>query len=43
VPSNSFWHGFMLGAFLVFGIFLVTKLLARARANSAATPPRGAK
>jgi prolipoprotein diacylglyceryltransferase len=43
VPSNNFWYGFMLVAFLVFGIFLVTKLLARARTKSTVTPARGAK
>jgi hypothetical protein len=29
--SNSFWEGFLLGVFLVFGVFLVYTLLARAR------------
>jgi hypothetical protein len=29
--SNTFWEGFLLGAFLVFAVFLTSKLLARAR------------
>ncbi len=29
--SNSFWDGFLLGAFLVFGVFLIYTLLVRAR------------
>jgi hypothetical protein len=31
--SNSFWEGFILGVFLVFGVFLLYTLLARARAK----------
>jgi hypothetical protein len=31
--SNNFWEGFLLGAFLVFGVFLVSRLIARARAK----------
>ena len=33
--SNHFWDGFVLGALLVLGIFLMTNLLARARAKKA--------
>jgi hypothetical protein len=33
--SNHFWDGFILGALLVLGAFLVTNLLARARARKA--------
>jgi hypothetical protein len=32
--SNSFWYGFLMGAGLVFLIFYVSKLIARARASS---------
>ena len=31
--SNNFWDGFLLGAFLVFGVFLMYTRLARARAQ----------
>jgi hypothetical protein len=31
--SNNFWEGFLLGAFLVFGVFLTSTRLARARAK----------
>jgi hypothetical protein len=31
--SNQFWHGFILGALLVLGAFLVVNLLVRARAK----------
>jgi hypothetical protein len=30
---NAFWHGFLLGAALVFLIFFVVRLLARKKAN----------
>jgi hypothetical protein len=36
--SNNFWWGFLLGAGLVFLIFFVSNLLARARAKSGAGP-----
>jgi prolipoprotein diacylglyceryltransferase len=29
--SNSFWYGFLMGVGLVFLIFLVSKLIARAK------------
>jgi hypothetical protein len=35
--SNQFWDGFLLGAFLVFGVFLVSTLFLRARAKRKAT------
>jgi len=41
--SNSFWYGLVIGALLVFAIFFVTKLLARARAKSSALPAHIAK
>jgi hypothetical protein len=31
--SNHFWDGFLMGAFLVLGVFLVANLLKRARAK----------
>jgi hypothetical protein len=34
--SNNFWWGFLLGAGLVFVIFFVSNLLARARAKNGA-------
>ena len=33
--SNEFWYGFLLGVGLVFLIFLVTRLLAKARSKNA--------
>lgn len=36
--SNNFWWGFLLGAGLVFAIFFVSNLLARARAKTGANP-----
>ena len=41
--SNSFWYGFVMGALLVFAIFFVARLLARARAKSAALQALSAK
>lgn len=35
--SNQFWYGFLLGAFLVFGVFHVSALMQRARAKKKAT------
>lgn len=32
--SNDFWYGFIIGALLVLGIVLVTRMLVRAK-NSA--------
>lgn len=32
--SNSFWHGFLSGASLVVAIFVVGRLLSRARTKS---------
>jgi hypothetical protein len=32
--SNSFWHGFLSGASLVVDIFVVGRLLSRARTKS---------
>jgi tetrahydromethanopterin S-methyltransferase subunit B len=29
--SNNFWYGFVIGVGLVFLVFLVTKLIARAK------------
>jgi hypothetical protein len=29
--SNNFWDGFLLGAFLVFGIYLMSIRLTRSR------------
>ena len=39
--SNNFWYGFLMGAFLVFGVFLLTHLFTRARTNDdpTSTPP----
>lgn len=34
--SNNFWDGFIIGALLVLGVFLVTNFLARARAKNSA-------
>jgi prolipoprotein diacylglyceryltransferase len=34
--SNNFWYGVLMGAGLVFAVFIVTTLLARARAKSIA-------
>jgi hypothetical protein len=34
--SNNFWYGFLGGAALVFGIFLLTHIIARARAKQSA-------
>jgi len=31
--SNSFWHGFLMGAGLVFAIFFVAKLLTRKKSG----------
>jgi prolipoprotein diacylglyceryltransferase len=32
--SNEFWYGFLLGVGLVFLVFLVTRLLAKARSKN---------
>jgi len=32
--SNDFWYGFLLGVGLVFAVFLVTRLLTRARSKN---------
>jgi hypothetical protein len=34
--SNNFWYGFLLGVGLVFLVFLVSKLIVRARAMNSA-------
>jgi hypothetical protein len=32
--TNNFWEGFLMGAALVFGIFFLNNVLARARAKN---------
>jgi hypothetical protein len=31
MPSTSFWYGFLMGAGLVFLIFFVSRMIARAK------------
>ena len=32
--SNSFWYGFLMGAGLVFLVFLVSKMIARPKGGA---------